>query len=140
MLLPVLDRERATKKHIAIMHVLTPIKVIGNSDLVPVADSEVKLIVFGAQQRYSFFGAALFAHRLATHFDAVSVVHQAVENAVSQRRIINLLMPVRYGQLAAQDLRPLLLAILTDLHDVAALGIRQGRHGPVVNYQDLQPS
>ena len=32
--------------------------------------------VFAAQRRCSFFAAALFAHRLAAHLDAVRIVHQ----------------------------------------------------------------
>jgi hypothetical protein len=36
---------------------LIPMKVIGNSDLVPVTGSEVKLIVFGAKRRWRSYRA-----------------------------------------------------------------------------------
>jgi len=36
----------------------------------------------------------VLAHRVATHFDPMRVMDQAVEDAVSQRRIADLLMPV----------------------------------------------
>ena len=39
------------------------------------------------------------AHGLAEHFNAMSVVHNAVEDAVGERGIADLLMPLVDGQL-----------------------------------------
>ncbi len=44
------------------------------------------LVVLGAQGRGLLVPAALFAHRFASHLDAVGIVHQSVKNAVGQGR------------------------------------------------------
>src|ERR1700758_5214027 len=41
--------------------------------------------------------AAFLVHGFAIKFDAVSIVNQTVENAVSERRIADLLVPVASG-------------------------------------------
>ena len=46
---------------------------------------------------------ATFAHRISLHFDAVRVVNQPVQYAVGQRRIADLLVPLRYRQLRGQN-------------------------------------
>ena len=43
--------------------------------------------------------ATFFAHRVAPHFEAMRVVHQAVEDAIGGRGIADLLMPARDRQL-----------------------------------------
>lgn len=46
---------------------------------------------------------------------------QAIENAIGQRGIADLLVPSRDRQLQSQDRRAHLIAILADLPEVAAL-------------------
>ena len=73
------------------------------------------LVLLGAKRRRSqFLAAALFAHRFTPHLEAVGVVDQPVENAISQSRITDLLVPLGHGQLAGQNHRSHLIAILTD--------------------------
>jgi hypothetical protein len=42
-------------------------------------------------------------HRVTTHLDAVRVMHDAIENAIGQRWIADLLVPFRDWQLRSQD-------------------------------------
>src|SRR5215469_9728341 len=79
------------------------------------------------------FIASLFAHRFAAHLDTVSVVHQAVQDGVSQRGIADLLVPARDWQLRGQDHRAGLVAILRDLPEVPSLRFRHRCHGPVID-------
>ena len=62
------------------------------------------------------------AHGISTHLDAVGVVDQPVDDAVGKRGIADLLVPARHGELRSQDRRAHLVAILTDLPELAALG------------------
>jgi hypothetical protein len=41
----------------SIRRVLIPLKVVTDSDLIPVAASEVKPVVFGAKRRWRSYGA-----------------------------------------------------------------------------------
>jgi len=65
------------------------------------------------------------------------VVDQAVEYAISERRIADLLVPTRDRQLRSQDSGAHLVAVLADLPEVAALGFRKRSHYPVVDHQDI---
>jgi hypothetical protein len=60
-----------------------PVRKVGNSSLL--------LIALVSQ------GIAFLAHGLAAHLDAVSIVHQAVEDAVGESGIADLLVPARHG-------------------------------------------
>ena len=53
----------------------------------------------GGRRRFRFFGFGSFGftHRFTMQFDAVGVVDQAVEDAIGQRRITNLLVPLCDG-------------------------------------------
>src|SRR5436190_21514206 len=68
------------------------------------------LLVLGAPRRGLLLPAALFAHRLTAHLDALGVVHQPVENAVGPGGIADLLVPLGTRQLAGQDRRSHLIA------------------------------
>jgi hypothetical protein len=62
---------------------------------------------------------ALFTHRVAAHFEAMGVVNQPVEDAVSGRGIADLLVPSHDRQLGGEDGRASLIAVLADLPEVA---------------------
>ena len=85
----------------------------------------------------SGFVAALATHRFAIEFDAVSVVHQAVENGIGDRRIANLRVPGCDRELAGEQHRARLVAGVTDLEEVPALRFRQWRHGPIIDGQHV---
>ena len=55
----------------------------------------------------------------------MGVVHEPVEDAVSQRGIAYLLVPPRDRQLRGQDRLAHLVTVLADLPEVAALGFTQ---------------
>jgi hypothetical protein len=67
---------------------------------------------------------AFFAHRLAAHFDAVGVVKQTVQDAISDGGIADLLVPARDRQLGREDGGASLIAILADLPDFSTLGFK----------------
>ena len=83
---------------------------------------------------------AFLAHGLAAHFDAMSVVNQTVEDAVSDGGIANLLVPARDRQLGSKNGGASLVAIFTDLPDFATLVFIQRGHGPVINDQNIDPA
>ncbi len=80
---------------------------------------------------------AFLAHGLAAPFDAMSVVNQAVEDAVSDGGIADLFVPARDRQLGSEDGGTSVVAIFADLPDFAALVFIQRRHGPVINDQNI---
>jgi hypothetical protein len=63
------------------------------------------------------------AHRFSAHLDAVGVVHQAVQDAVRDGGIPDLLVPARDRQLGSEDGGPSLVAIFADFPDFAALAL-----------------
>src|ERR1035437_7312843 len=80
---------------------------------------------------------AFLAHGFAGNLDAMSVVHQTVEDAVGDSGILDQLVPTRHRQLGSEDGGASLVAILADLPDFAALVFIQRRHGPVINHQNV---
>jgi hypothetical protein len=56
----------------------------------------------------------------------MGVVDQPVEDAVGGRVVADLFVPARHRQLGSEDRRAGLVAILTDLPEVAALGFARG--------------
>ena len=70
----------------------------------------------------------------------MGVVDQSVEDAISQRRFADLLVPAGDWQLRSEDGRAHLVAVLADLPEITALGFRQRSHRPVVDYQDIDPA
>ena len=81
--------------------------------------------------------AALLAHRIASHFDAVGVVHQAVQDAVGGGGVADLFVPARDRELRSEDGRAGLIAILADFPEVVAFGFGQRSHGPVVDDENV---
>src|ERR1019366_7147971 len=80
---------------------------------------------------------AFLSHGLTAHLDAMSVVHQTVEYAVSDGGIADLLVPARDWQLGSEDSGTSLVTIFADLPDFAALVFIQRRHRPVINDQNI---
>jgi hypothetical protein len=58
---------------------------------------------------------------MTAHLNTMSVVNQAVQNAISQRGIADLLMPSSVRQLRSQYRRAHLIAVLADLPEIASL-------------------
>ena len=79
--------------------------------------------------------ATFLTHRIATHFDAMRVVDEPVEDAIGQRRIADLFVPACDGQLRGEDHRSRLITVFADLPEVPALGLTQWSHDPVIDYQ-----
>ena len=85
-------------------------------------------------------GIAFLAHRLSTHLDAMGIVHQAIEDAVGDGRIADLLVPARDRELGSEDGGASLIAILADFPHFEPLGFLQRSHGPVIDDQDIDAS
>ena len=83
------------------------------------------------------YAPTLFPHRVPAHLDAVRVVDQAVEDTVGHGRVADLFVPASDGQLRRQDHRSRLITVFADLPEVAALGLTQRSHGPVVDHQQI---
>jgi hypothetical protein len=62
----------------------------------------------------------------------VGIVNEPVEDATGQCGITDLLVPARDRELRGEDGRAQLVAVIADLPDVAALGLGQRGHCPVV--------
>jgi hypothetical protein len=77
------------------------------------------------------------AHGLSAHLDAVGILHQAVEDAVGNSGIADLLVPARDRQLGSEDGGASLVAILADLPDFASLRFTQWGHAPVIDDQNI---
>ena len=79
----------------------------------------------------------LLAHGLAAQFDAMGIMDEAVEDAVGDGGIADLLVPLGDGNLRGQDRRASLTTFLADFPEVAPLRFLQGSHRPVIDDQDL---
>src|SRR6266513_4810111 len=73
-------------------------------------------------------------------FDPVRVMNQAVENAVGNRGIADLIMPVRDRHLASQYRGANPVTVVADLQKVSAFGVGQGSHQPIVDNQNVDAS
>jgi hypothetical protein len=63
----------------------------------------------------------MFAHALAGQVDAIGIVNEAVEDSVGDGGIADDFIPVVDGDLAGDDGRAALVAVLDDLEEIAAL-------------------
>jgi hypothetical protein len=97
----------------------------------------LKDVDFGSFLLLVLWRIAFLAHGLSAHLDAMSVVHQTVEDAVSDGGIADLLVPARDWQLGSKDGGTSLVTIFADLPDFAALVFIQRRHRPVINDQNI---
>jgi hypothetical protein len=85
---------------------------------------------------FRFLGSCL-AHGLAAQLDTMSVVHEPVEDTVGDGGVSDLLVPLQDGNLRSQDRRSCLITLVTDFPEVAPLGFLHGRHGPVIDHQNI---
>ena len=83
--------------------------------------------------------AASFAQDLSFQGQAVGVVDQAVEDGIGDGRVADDLVPVLDGQLAGDDGRAAIMAIVHDFQQVAALLGGEGGKAPIVEDQELDP-
>ena len=65
----------------------------------------------------------MFTHRFAVEFDAIGVVDETVQNAVGNRGIADLFVPVRHGQLRGEDHRAPVVAVVADLQEIAPFAV-----------------
>ena len=65
------------------------------------------------------------------------VVNQPVQDAVSHGRVADLSVPGGDRQLAGQQHRARLIALVADLQELPAFAVGQRRHGPVVDDQQV---
>ena len=66
----------------------------------------------------------------------MGVVNEAIQNTVGQRRIADLLVPLGDGQLAGEDRRAHLVAVLADFQEVP-LALPERRMQPIVHDQHI---
>jgi hypothetical protein len=59
-----------------------------------------------------------FAHGFSAYLDAVGIVHQAVQDAVGDGGVADLLLPARDRQLGSEDGGASLVAIVADLPEL----------------------
>ena len=78
---------------------------------------------------------AFLPHRFPLHLDLVGAMHQPVQDAVGNSRVSDLRVPLRHRQLAGQQRRFRLIALIADLQKSPALRVSQRSHRPVVNNQ-----
>jgi len=62
----------------------------------------------------------------------------AIEDRVGERGVAEILMPVLDRQLAGDDGRLAAAAVVEHFEQVAALGLADGRHSPIVEDQDVE--
>jgi hypothetical protein len=82
---------------------------------------------------------SLFSHALADQFDAIGVVHEAIEDSVSDGRISDDLVPPVDRNLAGDDGRAPLVAILDDLEEVTTLIVVELFGPPVIQNEQIGP-
>ena len=83
---------------------------------------------------------AILAHGVATHLHPMGVVNQPVEDAIGQRRIADLFVPSGHWQLRCENQRTDLIAVFTDLPEVAPFRFGQRCHDPIVDHENINPA
>src|SRR6266567_105643 len=76
-------------------------------------------------------------YRSASEINAVGIMYQAVENAIGQRWIADLGVPFGDRHLAGKDRGSQVIALFTDLQEIAALLVGQRGHGKVIHDQHI---
>src|SRR6202451_2030919 len=77
------------------------------------------------------------AQALASQFDAIGVMNDAVEDGVSERGYPDQIVPAVDGNLAGDDERALVVAILDDFEQVARLFGGERLRPPIVEDEQL---
>jgi len=89
----------------------------------------------GLRQARSGPGPLLFAQAGALQLEAVGAVDDAVQDGVAERQIADHLVPAGHGNLAGDQQRTLVVAVVDDLQQVPALLGAQRFRPPVVDDQ-----
>ena len=63
-----------------------------------------------------------------------------VEDAVGDSRIAELFVPAGHRQQRRENQRANLAAVFANLPEVSTVGLRQRRHGPIIDYQHIDPA
>lgn len=95
---------------------------------------------FGLRSSLSWFwvdGGPAFSHAVAGQFDAVGVVHEAIEDGVGDGGIADDFIPVVDRDLAGDDDRAPLVAVFDDLEEVAALIVVELFRSPIVEDEQV---
>src|SRR5215471_20184673 len=92
---------------------------------------------FGVVSNGSGFAVFGFPHRRAGQLDTVSVVNEAIQNAIGDCGITNLIVPMRDRHLAGKDRRADRVTVVTNFQKVPTFAVGQGSHGPIVDNQDI---
>jgi len=79
----------------------------------------------------------LFSHGLTLEREAVGVVHQTVEDGVSQGVVTDAGVPLVGGELADHQCRSTAMAVVHDLHQVVPVSRLQRLQSPVIDDQEL---
>ncbi len=80
---------------------------------------------------------SMFAEAFARKFDAIGVVNEAIQNSVCDRGISNHIVPVVHGDLAGNNGRALLVAILDNLKKIASLLVAELLRPPIVQDEKI---
>ncbi len=85
------------------------------------------------RSRIGEWGVGLVSsHRGTFQSDTVSVMHEAVEDSVTEGGITDDVVPVFDGQLAGDEGRTTAVAVIEDLEEISALGVVERHHSEVI--------
>ena len=79
------------------------------------------------------------AHRWAVQFEAVAVVHEAIENGVGKRRLVDDVMPGIDRQLRRNQRRTRAIAVFDDFHEIPTMAGGEPIGAPVVENEQIAP-
>ena len=80
---------------------------------------------------------ATLPYGIPAHLNPVGIVNEAVEDTVCDWWITDLFVPPCHGHLRGQDHAPSLITLFTDLPEIPAFRFGEGRHCPVIYYQQI---
>jgi hypothetical protein len=78
-----------------------------------------------------------FAHGFSFEVELVGVVDEPVKDGIGQRRIAEVLMPMRQWELASDQGRAAIETVIQDLQQVPLLFVGQWRHGQIIEDQQI---
>ena len=91
----------------------------------------------GVRRSWFFLFAGLTAQAVALELDAVRIVNDAVQNRIAEGGIGNDVMPLRHGDLTCDQQGSLVVAIIDDLEQIAALVGGERFRSPVVEDEEI---
>ena len=84
-----------------------------------------------------FLFAGASAQAVALEFDAMGVVNDAVQYRITEGGIGNDVVPLRHGDLACDQERPFVVAVVDDLEEIAALLGGERLRSPIVDDEEI---